>query len=185
MLLRSHAARNHVEEDRKSPDPGRMLKWLSKRKVEDVVGEDIATARALIPSLRLKLDKEGPATARAYGDGLAEVTRALAKALGRDVAPILAARDLDANTIIAALRDIAATQERCRQYLDSDSEAVRELARKLSFGCLVLTHLYRMRLHALSAPEERRGEAGAVADTYANLTRVLWQIANLKTNGSH
>jgi hypothetical protein len=153
-----------------------MLKWLSKRKVEDVVGNDIASARALIPSLRLKLDKEGPATARAYGEGLAEVARALAQALGRDVTLVLTGRDLDSNAIIAALRDIAASQERCRQYLDSD------IARSLSFGCLVLTHLYRMRLHALSAPEERRGEAGAVADTYANLTRVLWQIGGLRTH---
>jgi hypothetical protein len=159
-----------------------MLKWLSKRKVEDVVGNDIASARALIPSLRLKLDKEGPATARAYGEGLAEVARALAQALGRDVTLVLTGRDLDSNAIIAALRDIAASQERCRQYLDSDSEPVRDLARSLSFGCLVLTHLYRMRLHALSAPEERRGEAGAVADTYANLTRVLWQIGGLRTH---
>jgi hypothetical protein len=44
-----------------------------------------------------------------------------------------------------------------------------------------MAHLYRMRLHGLSAPEERRAEANAIADTYANLTRVLWQIGAPKS----
>jgi hypothetical protein len=153
-----------------------MFNWFAKPQVEDVVGNDMASARALLPSLRLKLDKEGVSAARAYGEGVASVARALARSLGRGVSEVLDGRTLDAAVIAAVSRDIAASQERCREHLRSDREATRELADKLAFGCLVFSHLYRMRLHALTAPEERRAEASALADTYANLAGVLWQI---------
>jgi|tagenome__1003787_1003787.scaffolds.fasta_scaffold20757589_2 hypothetical protein len=158
-----------------------MLKWWSNRNAVDVVGDDMASARALLPSLRLKLDKEGVAAARVYGEGLTEVAQALARTLGIEVDAILSGRGLGPNRIAAVLRDITAAQERCRQYLDSPRETAREEARKLAFGCQVMAHLYRMRLHGLSAPEERRAEANAIADTYANLTRVLWQIGAPKS----
>ena len=153
-----------------------MVKWWSNRNAVDVIGDDMASARALLPSLRLKLDKEGVAAARSYGEGLAEVAQALARTLGLGIDAVLAGRDMGRDRIGAALRDITAAQERCRQYVDSPNENARNAARRLAFGCVVLTHLYRMRLHALSAPEERRAEAAALADTYANLTRVLWQL---------
>lgn len=159
-----------------------MAKWWSKRsKAQDVIGDDMASARALLPSLRLKLDKEGVAAARSYGEGVVEVAQALARTLGREIDTILVAGHLAPGQLSAALSDIAAAQERCRTYWDSPSAEARDAARRLAFGCLVFLHLYRMRLYAISAPEERRAEAGALADTYANLTRVLWQIG---TRGS-
>lgn len=160
------------------------MRWWSNRNAVDVIGDDMASARALLPSLRLKLDKEGVVAARSYGEGLAEVAQALARTLGLGIDSVLAGRDLGRDRIGAALRDITAAQERCRQYLDSPNENARNAARKLAFGCLVLTHLYRMRHHSLTAPEERRTEASALADTYANLTRVLWQLGAQKSSRS-
>src|SRR3954447_26815577 len=158
-----------------------MVKWWSNRSAVDVIGDDMASARALLPSLRLKLAKERVAGPRGYGEGLAEVAQALSRTLGLGVDPVLAGRNMGRDRISTALRDITAAQERCREYLDSPNEDARDAARKLAFGCLVLTHLYRMRLHSLTAPEERRAEARALADTYANLTRVLWQLAGTRS----
>ena len=153
-----------------------MFKWLAKRKDEDGVASDMARARALLPILRLRLDKEGSAAARAYGRGVTEVADALARALGLAEVEVMSAENLASDQLIAAFRDIAAAEERCREYLDSDSERARQGAANLSFGCQIFLHLYRMRLHERTAPEEQRGEARAIADTFANLARVLKQI---------
>lgn len=152
--------------------------WLSKRKVEDVVGNDLARARALLPSLRLKLDKGGALAARTHGEGVEEVAQALARSLGAGLADVLVARSSDPNLIAAAAEDIAAAQERCREYQSAENEKARQLARKLDFGCMVFAHLYRMRLHALTAPAERRADASALADSYASLTKTLVQTGS-------
>jgi hypothetical protein len=154
-----------------------MLHWRSNQKTADTVQRDIERARAVLPMLRLKLDKEGAAAARASGEGVVEVAQALARALGVPFEVALPCRTLEADQLVAAIRDLEAAQECCREYADGTNAAARELATKLRFGCEILTHLYRLRLHALSTENPAREEIEALAETYANLTRVLSDIA--------
>lgn len=148
--------------------------WLSKRTVADDVDIEIARARALLPPLCLKLDMGGSLAARTHGEGVEDVARALATSLGADVTGVLSAGGLNAEHVAAAAKDIAAAQERCRQYRSAETEKARRLARKLDFGCMVFSHLYRMRLHALIGEDARRSEAAAIADGYANLTLTIY-----------
>jgi hypothetical protein len=153
-----------------------MLNWLSQRKAEDVVGHDIVNARSLIPVLRLKLDKGGAPAARVYGEGIVEVAELLAHCRGLSGMNALAGQGLSVEQLDATYRDLVASAERCRSYLDSDNPVARAAADRLAMACLVFSHLYRLRFHARQAPEERRVEADALADTYANLTRVLAEL---------
>jgi hypothetical protein len=153
-----------------------MLHWRSNHKIEDAVQQDIERARAVLPVLRLKLDKEGHA-ARSYGEGVVEVSKALARALGVPFDDALSGASLDADQLSVAARDLRAAEDRCREHLDGENEAARDLAGKLIFGCQIVSHLYRLRLHALSAGEQASGEVEALAETYANLTRVLSDVA--------
>lgn len=153
----------------------RSVGWLSKRPVDDVVGSDIAKARALLPSLRLKLDMGTSLAARTHGEGVEEVGRALATALGAEVTDVLNASTLDPDLIVAATKDIAAAQVRCREYQAAENERARQLARKLDFGCMVFSQLYKMRLHALAADHERGADASAIADGYASLITSLYR----------
>jgi hypothetical protein len=154
-----------------------MLHWRSNQKTSDTVQRDIERARAVLPMLRLKLDKEGAAAARVSGEGVVEVARALAHALGVPFDAALQCRSLDADQLVAAIRDLEAAQECCREYANGTNAAARELATKLTFGCEILTHLYRLRLHASSAVDPARKEIEALAEIYANLTRVLSDVA--------
>jgi hypothetical protein len=154
-----------------------MLHWRTNQRNEDAVRRDIESARALLPTLRLKLDKEGPAVARRYGEGLVEVSEALAHALGVSPEHALCCSQLEIDQITAANRDLQASEVRCRQHLSGGNDASRALAGKLVFGCQVLSHLYRLRLHAVSAEGLARSEAEALAETYASMTGLLSEIA--------
>jgi hypothetical protein len=111
--------------------------------------------------------------ARTHGEGVEEVARALATALGATVTDVLDASALDPDLIVAATTDIAAAQVRCREYQAAENERARQLARKLDFGCMVFSQLYKMRLHALAADHGRSADASAIADSYASLITSL------------
>ena len=148
-----------------------MFGWFSKPKPIDQVSIDIANARALLPKLRLQLDKAGiPALPDAQG--VAEVAQALAYAYDLPVTDVLVAR-VTAEQAAAICRDIDAAQARCSEYLSSTNAEARALAEALVAGCTVFSHLYRMRLHHLQGPEERRAEAGEMASGFADIAQAL------------
>jgi hypothetical protein len=155
-----------------------MLHWPSKsnQKTDELVQADIERARAVLPSLRLKLDKGGAAVARDYGEGVVEVAQGLARALGVGVDVAQAGHPLRPEQLVAAVADLAASEERCREHLGGRSRAGRALAARLLFACQIFAHLYRLRLHAHSVPEDRREEVEGLAETYVSLTRVLAEI---------
>ena len=158
-----------------------MLHWRANHRGEDDVRRDVENARAMLPILRLKLDKEGPAVARLYGEGLVEVSRALAHALDVPTEQALSGSDLNLDQIAAASRDLQAAEDRCREHLSGGTDASRALAAQLIFGCKILARLYRLRRHALSAEGPARGEAESLAASYADMSRVLSDIALQET----
>jgi hypothetical protein len=152
-----------------------MFRWFSKPKPIDVVSVDIANARAHFQKLRLQLDQVGTRTALSHRQGVAEVSYGLAHAFDLSVSQVLAG-SVTADQAAAICRDIDAAQARCQEYLSSSNEEARALASTLLLGCTVFSHLYRMRLHQLTAAGERRADAGALAASYASLAHALSQI---------
>jgi hypothetical protein len=104
------------------------------------------------------------------------VSRGLAHAFDLSVSDVLSAR-VTAAQAGAICRDIDAAQARCQEYLSSSHEDARKLAGTLLLGCTVFSHLYRMRLHQLTGPNERRPEAGELASSYARTCEALFEVA--------
>jgi hypothetical protein len=104
------------------------------------------------------------------------VSRGLAHAFDLSVFDVLKAR-VTAAQAGAMCRDLDAAQARCQEYLSSDNEEARALAGMLLLGCAVFSHLYRMRLHQLTGPNEWRPEAGELASSYVRICEALFEIA--------
>src|SRR5215217_7465580 len=137
----------------------KMFRWFSKPRTTDQVSIDLTNARAFLPKLRLKLDTGGPPTMSSYRQGLAEICSSLAYAHQVPIPDVLAAR-VTAEQASRISRDLDAAVAKCQAHLNNPNEAARALAGTFLAGCTVFTHLYRMRLHELTAPVGQRAEAG-------------------------
>jgi len=152
----------------------KMFRWFSKAKPADQVSLDLTNARAFLPKLRLKLDTGGPPTMLSYRQGLAEVCRSLAYAHRVPIPDVLAAR-VTADQATRISRDLGAALAKCQAHLNDPNEAARALAETFLAGCTMFSHLYRMRLHELTAPDAQQAEAGRLAQSYANVVQTLLQ----------
>jgi len=151
-----------------------MFRWFSKPKQVDQFSIDLTGARAFLPTLRLKFDTADAPNRSTYRDGLSDVGVALAYAYALPVADILAA-SVPAAKASAMCRDIDAALVRCQSHLTSSDARTRALAARFVAGCTVFSHLYRMRLHELTAPAEHRAEAARLAASYATVVQELLQ----------
>jgi hypothetical protein len=151
-----------------------MFRWFSRSQPVDQISIDLTNARAFLPKLRLQFDTADAATRSTYSQSLVEIGTALAYAYALPVADVLAAR-VTAEKASVMSRDIDAALARCRTYVASPDEPTSAMAARFVAGCTILSHLYRMRLHELTAPVERRAAAAELGASYVTAVRELVQ----------
>jgi len=154
-----------------------MFRWFSRPEPVDQISIDLTNARAFLPKLRLKFDTADAPTRSTYREGLVEIGGALAYAHALPLADVVSAQ-VTAAKASAMSRDIEAALARCQPYVASPDERTSALAARFVAGCTVFSHLYRMRLHELAGPPERRAEAARLAASYVNVVRELVQGAS-------
>jgi hypothetical protein len=154
-----------------------MLKWLFRRKLRDKVESDVADARLMLSTVKLKLHKEGADATVAYGEGVGEVAGLLAQRFRISVPAALAAQGLDWRQLSDASRDLSGALEHGRALLRSEVEAARTFGQRHTFGSLVFYHLYRLRFLTTQAPREQQHEVRAQADRIAEFARIMAEIA--------
>jgi hypothetical protein len=154
-----------------------MLTWLFRRKLRDKVESDVADARLMLSTMKLKLHKEGAEAIVVYGEGVGEVAGLLAKRFQISVPAALAAQGLDWRQLSDASRDLSGALEQGRNLLKSEAEAARTFGHRHTFGSLVLYHLYRLRFLATQASIEQQHEVRAQADRIAEFARIMAEIA--------
>ena len=154
-----------------------MCNWWSVRRASDVVEDDLARARSALISIRARLDKQGKEKAQAYGDALMHVARMLSDGFNISVSDALNGRGLRTEDLDAVHHDLQRSVQRCRTFLIENSPCY-EMADDLVNACSLLEHIYRMRLHSVTADPKLRPACEEVAQ---NLVRLVGTLSRLGT----